>query len=288
MKKFRLLIVLSLVGLIGVMGAVSGCRPGQSSSTLTLAFDGLEMLGEGHFEGWAIFGDEKVSTGKFSADDDFTFTVDRDLTEADMIVITIEPEGDTDDIPSGVVLLAGSVNGNQASLAFPVDLSGVAGTYILATPTNGPETDELSGIWFLALPGPSASLILPALPAGWVYEGWVVNMGTPLTSGRFLTPEGADDFNGYSGSEPSPPFPGEDYLLNPPQGVSFPLNLADGASLAVISVEPDLNGNDPTGPAPFQIKPLVGEIPAGAQDHANLPMGANLGSVPSGMASISR
>ncbi|MDR6223506.1 hypothetical protein [Methanococcoides alaskense] len=47
-----------------------------------------------------------------------------------------------------------------------------------------------------------------------------------------------------------------------------------------------MNGVDPTGEAPFQIKPLVGEVPAGAADHLNYQMGLNLDSVPSGTATI--
>jgi hypothetical protein len=69
-------------------------------------------------------------------------------------------------------------------------------------------------------------------------------------------------------------------------GLTFPIDLSDGESLAVISVEPDLNGADPTGDAPFVVKPLVGNIPLGAQDHVNYQMGQNLASVPSGTVTI--
>jgi hypothetical protein len=168
------------------------------------------------------------------------FPVDRDLSDADTIVSTIEPGNDTDTEPSGIVLLTGSVDKSAADLSFPLDLSEANGTYILATPTNGSDTDELSGIWFLQLPEPpGVGLVLPELPAGWIYEGWVVNEGIPITSGRFTMADAADLFNGYSSTEPSPPFPGEDYLENAPDGVTFPIDLADGDSLAVISVEPD-------------------------------------------------
>jgi hypothetical protein len=125
------------------------------------------------------------------------------------------------------------------------------------------------------------------LGAGWIYEGWVVNTGTPLTSGRFSNAEGVDLFDGYSGTEPGPPFPGEDYLVNAPAGLTFPIDLSDGESLAVISVEPDLDGSDPTGEAPFAVKPLVGSIPLDADDHVNYTMDQNLASVPSGTATLS-
>jgi len=164
----------------------------------------------------------------------------------------------------------------------------ISGTYILATPTDGLDNNELSGIWFPQLPGPpTAGLSLPNLDDGWIYEGWVVNGGNPLTSGRFSGTEGIDLFDGYSSTEPGPPFPGEDYLVNPSARLIFPIDLSDGESLAVISVEPNLNNSDPIGDGPFVVKPLVGNIPIGAADHVNYNMGLNLESVPLGTATIS-
>jgi hypothetical protein len=87
--------------------------------------------------------------------------------------------------------------------------------------------------------------------------------------------------------EAGPPFPGEDYLVNAPMGLMFPIDLSDGESLAVISIEPDLGGIDPTGDAPFVVKPLVGMIPQGAEDHVNYSMDQNLASIPSGTVTIS-
>ena len=134
------------------------------ANTLTLSFTNLEPLAQGHYEGWAIFGEEKVSTGKFSIGDSLRFKSDRDLSKADKIVITIEAEGDTDSLPSGVVIMAGDISENAANLAFPVDLSGVSGNYILATPTNDPTLLETSGVWVLQLPPPpTAGLVLPEL-----------------------------------------------------------------------------------------------------------------------------
>jgi hypothetical protein len=282
-----------IIGIIIViiLGAIAVFLYYQSPTplnTITFTLNGVEDVSPAHLEGWAIFGEEKVSTGKFDIGDTLSFTLERDLRGADLFVITIEAEGDTDAEPSGIVLLSGPLVDGTADLAFPVDFSDIAGTYILATPTDGADTNELSGIWFLQLPGPpTAGLSLPDLNEGWVYEGWVVNSGTPLTSGRFSSAEGVDLFDGYSSTEPGPPFPGEDYLENEPAGLTFPIDLSDGASLAVISVEPDLEGSDPTGDTPFAVKPLVGSIPLDAADHVNYNMDQNLESVPSGTATLS-
>jgi len=76
----------------------------------------------------------------------------------------------------------------------------------------------------------------------------------------------------------SPPFPGEDFVMNAPAGLSFPTDLTGG--LAVISIEPQPDNS----PNPFALKPLVGEIPMNAMDHNTYMMGNNSGSFLTGMA----
>lgn len=263
----------------------------QETYTITITLDHVYDVSPSHLEGWVIMGDEKLSFGKFSVDDMMgastkSFMVDVDISMADAVVITIEPEGDTDAIPSGIVLLSGSLNDHAGKLEFPVSFDSIGGTYILATPSNGADTDENSGIWYLEIPDPSPGLDLPELPSGWVYEGWVVNGGVPITSGRFTDTADMDMFDGYSASTNYPPFPGEDFLMSPPMDVMFPFDLGDGSSKAVISVEPDLMGVDPTGDGPFSIKPLIADIPDGAMDHVNYDMMASTATVPTGLVVV--
>ena len=176
--------------------------------------------------------------------------------------------------------------GSNIALAFPVDLSSISGSYILATPTDDDDTNDVAGVWFLNPSGPTAALTLPELPGGWVYEGWGVTQGTPLTTGRFTTADGADMDAPFSGPNPGPPFPDEDFVADLPAAVSGVVDLTNGASVIVISVEPYLDGSDPTGAAPFSIKPLVGNVATGLADHTLTALGQNLGTVPSGLASI--
>ena len=265
----------------------------SSATTTQIKLDSnLAALDMGHYEGWAIVGDDKYSTGKFAHDDDMYFMIPDTLDPDDIekFVVTIEPEGDTDDMPSGIVILAGDFDSDDMSdLMFPVDFASASGTAILATPSDGADTNETSGVWFLDLnptDGPAAGLVLPDLPDGWVYEGWAVTEGTPLTAGRFTDVNAADDFDGFSGPEATPAFPGEDFLENAPTGVTFPLDLAFGDSTIVISVEPDMNGVDPTGDGPAQAKPLLYGIPQGTDDHVNFYLEHNLDSLPEGTAKI--
>ena len=182
------------------------------------------------------------------------------------------------------IYLAGDFSGNTSnvSVSHPAalgnDFTSATGTYILATPTNGAMTNENSGIWFLDLSSgnPAQGLFLPTLPAGWKYEGWTVINGMPVTTGTFTSTTVVDDADPYSSTMPGPPFPGEDFLINAPSGLSFPTDIAGGT--AVISIEPDPDNS----PNPFTLKPLVGDIPMNATDHFNYDMSTNLSSFPTG------
>lgn len=302
---------LSLFLVAGVLALSAGCsdddngsRPATGLHRVQLSFEGLEPLHSGfHYEGWVIVDEVPIATGKFNvgaggvlmdldgnAIANCSFDVSDDLTGATAFVLTIEPSADSDPAPAATHILAGDVANNQASLAaghgaaFGDDFTSTAGQYILATPTNGPETNEKSGVWFLSLAGgsPAAGLDLPTLPDGWRYEGWAVIAGTPVTSGTFVSPSGTDDSAVYSGPEDSPPFPGEDYVDSAPGGLSFPTDLS-GAT-AVISVEPYPDDD----PAPFALKPLVGQVPAEAIDHVTYALSDNAGAFPTGTAMITQ
>ena len=123
-------------------------------------------------------------------------------------------------------------------------------------------------------------LDLPQLPAGWAYEGWVVIDGTPVTTGRFTAVAGVDQSAPFSGPDSGPPFPGEDFLNNAPQGLSFPTDLA--GQVAVISIEPTPDDSA----SPFALKPLVGEIPQDATDHVDYDLANQSLGFPTGTASI--
>lgn len=292
MKK----LILSIMGL--ALFATS-CSDDDSVSTpinsnLNLNLTGLEDLGSDFvYEGWIIVNGSPVTTGRFSINatgvlSQSSFPVLKTVLDAaTTFVLTIEPAVGDDPAPSNVHVLAGDfsgTNGNltiQHSAALGSDFTSSVGKYILATPTDSDMTNEDSGVWFLDNSGasPVAGLTLPTLPAGWKYEGWAVVNGTPISTGTFLSPSGMDSSGMFSGANASPPFPGEDFLMNAPNGVTFPTSLL--GKTVVISVEPSPDNS----PAPFALKPLVHNVPTTASTHTVLSMDQNLSAVPTGTVS---
>jgi hypothetical protein len=264
--------------------AISGRHP------LLIAANDLPRLSGALYEGWVVKGDRKLSAGTFNVRERphgqlVLLRSPIDPARADMIVVTIEPVPDPDAGPSGVAILAGEPGRHLAALRFPIDLRRVAGSFILATPTDDDPDNGTAGVWFLdPAGGPGPALTLPAPPTGWVFEGWGVTQDTPLTTGRFTSVTGPDLASPFSGPNPGPPFPGEDFVARLPAGVVPPVNLADGRSMVVVTVEPDIGGEDPTGAGPFSIKPLVAGVPAGASPGASLRLRRDLSTVPKAIA----
>ena len=258
----------------------------EPEPALTLTFDRLPELGPGAvYEGWLIIDSAPFSTGVVGAE---ATALPTGWEGATAFVLTIEPADDPDPAPSDTHLLAGDIVDGRADLttdhpaALGTDFADAAGGYILATPTDGtgPAENERSGIWWTDIPR-AQSLFLPTLTAGWVYESWAVIDGVPVTGGTFTDPFAADDAAPFSGPEPGPPLVGEDYLVNAPDGLTFPRDLR--SQVAVISVEPVPDDS----PAPFAIKPLIGGIPADAEDHVVYDqLNAAADSLPTGLAVV--
>jgi hypothetical protein len=298
--RLKGMVSLTLAALVAV-----GCDDDPVSpnrSRLMLELSGFEPLRNGfHYEGWAIIGGVPVSTGRFNVGTGGQlvtvanapivggeFRTGRDLGTATAIVITVEPSNDPDPGPAATHIAAGDISNGVATLtvahsaALGNTFTSATGTYILATPTDGPNSNERSGVWFLnaSSGSPAAGLSLPALPAGWRYEGWAVISGTPVTTGTFRTATGADMAAPFSGPQAGPPFPGEDFLRNAPVGLSFPMDLRN--AMAVITIEPDPDDS----PMPFVLKPLSGAVPGNAVDHVSYSLANGAMSFPTGGAVI--
>jgi len=274
--------------------------PKDTTSTLNLTFSGLEDLGPNYrYEGWVLVDGAPVSTGVFSVNangilSQSNFEVPTDALEmATKFILTIEPNPDPDSNPSAQKYLAGDFNQDSAAVSTDVapavgDFSMVSGDFFLRTPTDEAEGDpnngnDQNGVWF-GQPGtpPTASLNLPDLPEGWIYEGWVVGDSGPLSTGRFsngaMMDENAGLASSFGGTEKlGPMLPGEDFFNNVPAGETFPLDIR--GRTVVITVEPDPDNS----PTPFALKPLAAT--AGTDTAPSFyAFNLNLGSFPMGTA----
>lgn len=243
---------------------------------LEINISGLEPLGSDYrYEGWIIVNGMPVSTGTFKITPPGnlapkTFVVDADdLSSATAFVLTIEPHPDPDPAPSEQKILGGDFSGSTATLsvghpaALGDNFMSATGSYLLATPTTATMDDEKSGVWFInnTFGSPMPGLSLPTLPMGWIYEGWAVIKGIPVTTGKFMEEDMADMAAPFSGPMQGPPFPGEDFVMNAPAGLLFPTDLSGDKIVVTIEPSPD---NDPK---PFFLKPLAGDVPANAMEH---------------------
>jgi len=254
----------------GCLLALGAMACGEEEATvetrsLALQFEGLEDLGADYvYEGWIMVDGAPKTAGRFTVSADGTlnpasFELDAaDLDVATAYILTIEPATGDDPAPSKTHVVAGDIASGAANLtighpaALGDDLTGAAGTFILATPTSTAMDDDAQGIWFLDMSSgsPMASLTLPTLPEGWAYEGWIVDTSgaelQPFSTGTFTAVDAADSdgAGAEAGDQGFPPFPGQDYI--------DPARVLTSNHMAVISIEPVPDNS----PAPFRIKPL--------------------------------
>ena len=240
-----------------VLFAVAGCDNNdaameeEESGSIYLRIEGLEPLSDGyHLEGWVT--DEALtddnlplvrSVGKFNTNENGLLVnmageeilagelkMDFSVAGSYVMFITIEPPNDADATPSNTRLMGGLFIDGTAQLR-TTDVEGIEdglvlsiGNFIVETPTDGPGTNEKSGIWFVNLTGgaPARGLRITIPIEGWSYHGWASFDGIRLDMGRIAHHSSADDLAQYSGTVPGYDYPGEDFLVNAPEGLTFP------------------------------------------------------------------
>ena len=279
MKKITTLAIIAA----GILFTSCSKNDEITEKTVSQSFQNLPDVGANYvYEGWLIVGTEKISTGRFSSTEGANYTsgsIDiNKVNAATAYVLTIEPKTETGvDLtsPSGWIFSKGNFTKNTASpstndalYSGSTNLETATGNFFLKAPSVGTTGSDANGIWFIdALPPTTGGFTnLPTLADGWIYEGWVVvpntNGGmTPVSTGRFTDPNledesffGAASNNEFKGPNGVPPFPGEDFIVNPNNryaGVTFPIDLQNAT--VVVTIEPTTNDAE----APFGLKPFV-------------------------------
>lgn len=218
---------------------------------IALGFEGLLPLtdDEGRYAVWVFLDNRDViGLGPFNVNDDGRpinpngeliqrFSASENLFSAVSVLITIEPGGVPGASPGGAAILQGPLIDGVAQLRVPAPLltTQAAGSYQVFTPTDGPDTNETSGVWAVDADG-EGLLELPPLSGIFAWEHYMIIDGQTVTMGRFNSPVAADFINRFTGPEPAPEFPGEDFLVNAPAGLTFPADLS-GARL-LLTLEP--------------------------------------------------
>ncbi|MFQ5492722.1 MAG: hypothetical protein ACE5DX_01005 [Candidatus Dojkabacteria bacterium] len=194
-------------------------------------------------------------------------TLPQDITKFN---ITLEREGDRNEEPNEFLLFSADALYSDTSFSSTFENPTFdptvepKGSFILATPTDGnSKINEASGVWLIRKDRNTPSLSLPEIDsAQWVWQTRLVsNSGTTLLLGDFRKPDEADNSSKYSQTKASGfRAPGEDLLKNLPEGLTGPINLANGSQTLIVSLEPHIDGIDFTGELIF-LEVLRAEIP---------------------------
>lgn len=308
-----LLAFCSCLLLMTLMVACSKFSEEHPKVAVTLSTSELKPAPSGFtYEAWVRVDGQAVSLGRFSVDSagvmaPDSFEVDQhDLMASSNAFVTLEPSSDDPPTPSGYVIMDGAFGGGVAqlsvggALAFKSDFSRSKASFVLRSPSGGAGT----GLWFYngKTADPKASLLLPKLPPAWVYEaifedsrGVTLSLGSfPVAKdekdtqtdakkqaetqtakaayGDYVSIRGADSENPYS-VQPTPAFPGEDFSINAPLGIQFPLDVRGGKLSIVVRDAPG------KGARAFSI--YQADIPQNAQTNTPYPMRRNT-QLPSG------
>lgn len=297
----RILTSVLFLALLVVIGCDSADTVEQDVAKVQVRLDveNLPPLQDGFtYQAWARVGAETHGADPFNVTETGSFLNEAgqiiqnvvvfpvDISEAREIFVTIEEKRDSDALPSGTVVLAGDVTEFEAALsvaherALGTMFDNQTGTFMLLNWMSGASSDETSGVWFIngSREVPSAGLSLPPLPEGWIYEGWVDLGGRLVSTGPFRENSTHDLQRLYSDTD-TPPYPGEDFLENPPEGVTFPLDPA-GATIRV-SVEPFPDDTE----QPYGIYVLSGTVPSSPVAATPYPLQADV-MVPVGTATL--
>jgi hypothetical protein len=312
--------------LLVAFATLSGCSdetsPSSSPDEVSFTIEGLPpsspAAGYGHYELWISFFQPTsarheaaaISCGKFRIDSggrvvgldgqaiQFAVTSlpaeQRDANGVPIWVwaedafLTLEPAGDSDDVPTYPGFLGDLFVNRRATLgpeygdALGDDFLGAQGAALLATPSTSSTSDDRKGVWF----GETvSSLSLPSLgdtagTEGWIYEGWVQPSGLAAASlGRFLNPAAPDDDGAFhAGDQPGYPVPGSDYPYGAVPGPDLT------PSTVFVTIEP-AGGQD--GPGPFRaLTILEGQVPDNWPPLDPLTLSATAGEFPQGVVDL--
>ena len=195
------------------------------------------------------------------------------------IIITIQPPGYDDTIPSNIKILGGAKQLSGSEIIFNLTMDYIdilppssqfqtsTGNFILASPTKGIASSEYRrGLWFTRdTSGSTAGLSLPNLPdtTEWTYQAWIIdnsNNSNIYNIGRFDSPLARDN---NQQCELSGGLiwnvPGHDWLQANCPGIIPDITNLENNYTVTITLEPRYEQGQALG-EPFYIKIFSGNI----------------------------
>ena len=281
----------------------------RGSTPVTLSFQNLEPLQGGlNYQAWAVeyrngsYWGSPMGIFNFNESGQMvdpasgkvlsgTLEASVNVRELYGVQVTIEMSNVMVNQPSSIYILGGTMVdgsadlGQDSWLSMEVEFSQSSGRYFLATPSDELDDNELSGVWFADYGSgdPFQGLLIPQAPTNWDYEGWVVLGEDTLSTGKFYFPAIADTTNLFGGITGNHPFPGQDFLYNAPEGLTFPTDLS--GSTIFVTLEPyEQYDTEPLSPFPFKL--LEATIPLDAVPHSNYDMTSHYDVRPRGTATV--
>ncbi len=294
-------ILLSIFGIAILL--LTGCDYFENSDTLDsttveINISGLPAIPDSMtYVAWFDNEDSKIDSVKIhsadAVDGKFYYKSEMllsDIQQAQLFWLTIEEENAVNDSTFNIsnrIVLGGRFALGGCNLAIgekALSFDNYSVTFNLLTPTDGPNLNETSGVWFVEIDTAgefSTGLNIPELYGGWIYEGWVEVNGEYLSTGRFESTVGADLSKLYGESGTGLPYPGEDFLTNAPQDVTFPLDLSG----KMIYISAELNDGRNYGTAPYIIL-FEATVPVNAETRVAYEMVNAVPNLPFGNAVI--
>jgi hypothetical protein len=308
-----------------VLALATGCGDDDESPNpngeFAISLTGLEPLPAGHhYEAWARFPDETAAAGGLSAEHGdeipislgafqvneeggvesldggpmtFELATPHDLNPVDVVITVRESKPDT---TIGSIFLGGDVVGddNEGHTTLTTDyhdavvgdIRGASGSCILATPSDGENTNETQGIWF-ATPAGLPALNLPALGEGWSYDAYLLFGTKEISIGHFASANVEDSDGKGPEAGPLPGFttPGSDFLTSG-------LNLSLGGVSVLIALLPEEHGHEGLAAAPhgavFPFHVLELDIPVGTLPRTPLALEVATEPLPAGTVTFQR
>jgi hypothetical protein len=294
--------------------------PDSQVTQVEININALKALGDSAwYEGWLVWGEEDIyhSLGVFRVDEQgslsktkfdvnlgylqeskkFILTIEQDDIPGFIVNTTTTPETTVFDSvkgPSTYHILAATFMANSGELSIghedilDFNFISASGSYVLATPSDTLNLNPKSGVWFVAedtLGNIIKGLNLPPVPSGWSYQGWVKIDGIVVSTGKFRNPGRADnDIQYYDTLSTGYNFPGEDFLLDAPVGLAFPLDLSTHNTEIYITLEPKRPANCNN---PFDtIMPLYTALTGNTQPGVFYSLENNLSSLPFGRVNL--